>query len=230
MQLGELSVKRPVLAVVMSLVILLFGGIGYTFLGVREYPSIDPPVINVRTTYPGASADVIESQITEPLEKVINGIQGIRSISSSSNQGSSNITVEFNLSNDLEVAANDVRDKVSQAVRTLPKDIDGLPTVTKSDANADAILSLTVESNTRNTLDLSDYAENVIGQQLITIPGVSTVQIWGQRKYAMRLRFDPTRLAAHQLTVMDVQNALNRENLELPAGKIAGDKTELVVR
>ncbi len=230
MQLGELSVKRPVLAIVMSLVILLFGGIGFTFLGVREYPSIDPPVINVRTSYPGANADVIESQITEPLEKVINGIQGIRSISSSSSQGSSNITVEFNLSSDLEAAANDVRDKVSQAVRTLPRDIDGLPTVTKSDANADAILSLTVESNTRNTLDLSDYAENVIGQQLITVAGVSTVQIWGQRKYAMRLRFDPTRLAAHRLTVMDVQNALNRENIELPAGKIAGDKTELVVR
>ncbi len=230
MQLGELSVKRPVLSIVMSLVILLFGGIGYTFLGVREYPSIDPPVINVRTNYPGASADVIESQITEPLEKVINGIQGIRSISSASSQGNSNITVEFNLSSDLEAAANDVRDKVSQAVSTLPKDINGLPVVTKSDANADAILSLTVESNTRNTLDLSDYAENVIGQQLITIPGVSTIQIWGQRKYAMRLRFDPDRLAAHRLTVMDVQNALDRENVELPAGKIAGDKTELIVR
>lgn len=230
MQLGELSVKRPVLSIVMSLVILLFGAIGYTFLGVREYPSIDPPVINVRTSYPGASADVIESQITEPLEKVINGIQGIRSISSASNQGTSNITVEFNLSTDLEAAANDVRDKVSQAVRNLPKDLDGLPTVTKSDANADAIISLTVESNTRNTLDLSDYAENVIGQQLITIPGVSTIQIWGQRKYAMRLRFDPSRLAAYRLTVMDVKNALDRENIELPAGKIAGDKTELVVR
>lgn len=230
MQLGELSVKRPVLSIVMSLVILLFGAIGYTFLGVREYPSIDPPVINVRTSYPGASADVIESQITEPLEKVINGIQGIRSISSASSQGSSNITVEFNLNSDLEAAANDVRDKVSQAVQTLPKDINGLPVVTKSDANADAIISLTVESNTRNTLDLSDYAENVIGQQLITIPGVSTVQIWGQRRYSMRLRFDPDRLAAHRLTVMDVQNALDRENIELPAGKIAGDKTELIVR
>jgi hydrophobe/amphiphile efflux-1 (HAE1) family protein len=230
MNLSEISVKRPVLSIVMSLVILLFGAIGYTFLGVREYPSIDPPVINVRTSYPGASADVIESQITEPLEKVINGIQGIRTISSASNQGSSNITVEFNLNTDLEAAANDVRDKVSQAVRTLPKDLDGAPTVTKSDANADAILSLTVESNTRNTLDLSDYAENVIGQQLITIPGVSTVQIWGQRKYAMRLRFDPSRLAAYRLTVMDVLNALNKENIELPGGKIAGDKTELVVR
>lgn len=230
MNLSEVSVKRPVLSIVMSLVILLFGAIGYSFLGVREYPSIDPPVINVRTSYPGASADVIESQITEPLEKVINGIQGIRTISSSSNHGTSNITVEFNLSSDLEAAANDVRDKVSQALRNLPRDLDGPPIVTKSDANADAIISLTVESNTRNTLDLSDYAENVIGQQMITIPGVSNIQIWGQRKYAMRLRFDPSRLAAHQLTVMDVKNALDKENIELPAGKIAGDKTELVVR
>ncbi|HRB54686.1 MAG TPA: efflux RND transporter permease subunit, partial [Bacteroidia bacterium] len=159
MDLSEISVKRPVLAIVMSLVILLFGVISYTFLGVREYPSIDPPIINVRTSYPGANADIIESQITEPLEKVINGIQGIRSISSTSSQGTSNITVEFNLNSDLEAAANDVRDKVSQAVRTLPRDIDGLPVVTKSDANADAIISLTVQSNTRNTLDLSDYAE-----------------------------------------------------------------------
>ncbi len=230
MDLSEISVKRPVLAIVMSLVILLFGIISYTFLGVREYPSIDPPIINVRTSYPGANADIIESQITEPLEKVINGIQGIRSISSTSSQGTSNITVEFNLNSDLEAAANDVRDKVSQAVRTLPRDIDGLPVVTKSDANADAIISLTVQSNTRNTLDLSDYAENVIGQQLITIPGVSTLQIWGQRKYAMRLRIYPDKLAAYKLTVQDIQNALNRENVELPAGKIAGDNTELVVR
>lgn len=230
MNLSEISVKRPVLSIVMSLVILLFGVIGYTFLGVREYPSIDPPVISVRTSYPGASADVIESQITEPLEKVINGIQGIRSISSSSSQGTSNITVEFNLSTDLEAAANDVRDKVAQAVRNLPRDLDGLPIVNKSDANSDAIISLTVESNTRNTLDLSDYAENVIGQQLITIPGVSNIQIWGQRKYAMRLRVDPSRLSAYSLTVMDVKNALDRENIELPAGKIAGDRTELTVR
>lgn len=230
MNLSEISVKRPVLSIVMSLVILLFGAIGYTYLGVREYPSIDPPVINVRTSYPGASADVIESQITEPLEKVINGIQDIRSISSTSSQGSSNITVEFNLGGNLEAAANDVRDKVSQAVRTLPRDIDGLPVVTKSDANADAILSLTIQSNTRNTLDLSDYAENVIGQRLITIPGVSNIQIWGQRKYAMRLRIDPLKLAAYSLSAMDVKNALDKENVELPAGKIAGDNTELVVR
>src|SRR5215210_1249375 len=141
MSLSSTSISRPVLATVMSIVIVLFGIISFNFLGVREYPSIDPPVITVRTSYTGANADVIESQITEPLEKAINGIAGIRNISSSSNLGSSSITVEFNLDADLEAAANDVRDKVSQAVRYLPQDIDGLPTVTKSDANSDAIIS-----------------------------------------------------------------------------------------
>jgi multidrug efflux pump len=214
----------------MSLVIILFGGIGYTFLGVREYPSIDPPVITVRTTYTGANADVIESQITEPLEKAINGIAGIRSISSASNLGSSNITVEFNLDADLESAANDVRDKVSQAVRQLPQDIDGLPTVTKSDANSDAIISLTLQSDTRTQLEISDFAENVVAERLQTIPGVSTVQIWGQKKYSMRLWLDPGKLASFRLTPLDIKQALDRENVELPSGRIEGNTTEMVVK
>jgi multidrug efflux pump len=176
--LSSLSLKRPVLAMVMSIIIIIFGYIGFNFLGVREYPSIDPPVITVRTAYAGANAEVIESQITEPLEKAINGIAGIRSISSSSNLGSSSITVEFTLDIDLEAAANDVRDKVSQAVRQLPQDIDAPPVVTKSDANSDAILSMTIESYTRNQLEVSDYASNVILERLQTIPGVSTIQIW----------------------------------------------------
>jgi multidrug efflux pump len=229
MNISNISINRPVLAIVMSLVIILFGGIGFSFLGVREYPSIDPPVITVRTTYAGASAEVIESQITEPLEKAINGIAGIRTISSASNLGSSSITVEFNLEADLEAAANDVRDKVSQAVRMLPQDIDGLPTVTKSDANSDAILTVTLQSNTKNQLQVSDYAENVIAERLQTIPGVSTVQIWGQKKYAMRIWMDPAKLAAYSLTPLDIKNALDRENVELPAGKIAGNNTELIV-
>ncbi|HEY4799973.1 MAG TPA: efflux RND transporter permease subunit, partial [Bacteroidia bacterium] len=187
MSLSSISIKRPVLAIVMSIVIVLFGVIGYSFLGVREYPSVDPPIITVRTSYTGANADVIESQITEPLEKSINGIAGIRSISSASNLGSSVITVEFNLNSDLEAAANDVRDKVSQAVRQLPMDIDALPTVTKSDANSDAILSLTIQSDSKNILQVSDYAENVIAERLQTIPEVSSIQIWGQKKYAMRI-------------------------------------------
>ena len=230
MSLSSISIKRPVLAIVMSLVIMLFGIIGFKFLGVREYPSIDPPIITVRTSYTGANADVIESQITEPLEKAINGIAGVRTISSSSNLGTSNITVEFNLDADLEAAANDVRDKVSQALRQLPQDIDAPPVVTKSDANADAIVSLTIQSDTRNILEVSDYAENVIAERLQTIPGVSTVQIWGQKRYAMRIWMDPAKLAAYSLTPLDITSALDKENLELPAGKIAGNATELTVK
>ena len=214
---------------VMSIIIMLFGFIGYKFLGVREYPSIDPPVITVRTAYSGANAEVIESQITEPLEKAINGISGIRSIASASNLGSSNITVEFDLNIDLEAAANDVRDKVSQAVRQLPQDIDAPPVVTKSDANSDAIISMTIESNVRNQLEVSDYAANVIQERLQTIPGVSTIQIWGEKKFAMRIWLDPARLSAYALTPLDIQKSLNRENVELPGGKIVGNNTELTV-
>jgi multidrug efflux pump len=230
MNLSSTSINRPVLAIVMSLVIILFGGIGYTFLGVREFPSIDPPIITVKTSYSGANADVIESQITEPLEKALNGIDGVRSISSSSNQGSSVITVEFNLNSNLEAAANDVRDKVSQTARQLPLDIDGLPTVTKSDANSDAILSLTIQSDSRTQLEVSDFAENVLAERLQTIPGVSTIQIWGQKKYAMRLWLNPTKLAAFGLTPNDVKQALDKENVELPSGKIAGNTSELSLK
>jgi multidrug efflux pump len=229
MSISTTSIKRPVLAIVMNLLILLFGIIGFTFLGVREYPSIDPPIVSVRTSYPGANADIIESQITEPLEKAINSIDGIKNISSSSNQGSSVITVEFNLDKDLEEAANDVRDKVSQAVRSLPRDIDGAPVVSKADANSDAIISMTLQSDNRNQLEISDYAENVLSQRLQTIPGVSNIQIWGQKKYAMRLWMDPAKLASYGLTSMDIVQALNRENVELPSGKIVGDNTELSV-
>ena len=217
------------MAIVMNLMLVLFGIIGFHFLGVREYPSIDPPIVSVRTNYPGANSDIIESQITEPLEKEINSIDGIKSISSSSNQGSSTITVEFNLDKNLEAAANDVRDKVSQAVRRLPADIDGLPIVSKADANSEAIISMTVQSDKRNQLELSDYAENVLSQRLQTIPGVSVIQIWGQKRYAMRLWIDPDKLAAYRLTSLDVKNALDRENVELPSGKISGDATELSV-
>ena len=229
MSLASTSIKRPVLAIVMSLAIVLFGVISFRFLGVREYPAIDPPIISVRTNYTGANAEVVESQITEPLEKALNGIAGVRIISSSSSQGSSNITVEFNLDTDLEAAANDVRDKVSGAARSLPQDIDALPVVTKADANADAIISLTIRSETKNQLELSDFAENVIAQNLQTIPGVSSTQIQGQKRYAMRLWMDPSRLSAYGLTPLDVMNALSSENVDLPSGKIIGDQTELTV-
>ena len=229
MDLASLSVRRPVLSIVMSIIIVLFGAIGYKFLGVREFPSIDPPVITVRTGYTGASADVIQSQITEPLEKAINGLNGIRSISASSNQGSSIITVEFNLSSDLEAAANDVRDKVSQALRQLPQDIDAPPVISKADANSDAIISMTLLNDSLNLLEVSDYAENVIAQNLQTISGVSSVQIWGQRRYSMRIRLYPDKLTAYGLTPLDVKLALARENVDLPSGKIAGHLTELTV-
>lgn len=230
MSLSTLSIKRPVLTIVLNLTIILFGFIGYKFLGVREYPSIDPAQISVRTNYTGANADIIESQITEPLEKAINSIDGIKNITSSSNQGSSIITIEFNLDKDLEAAANDVRDKVSQAVRSLPEDIDSQPIVSKADANSEAIISMTVQSKTKNALELSDYAENVISQRLETIPGVSGIQIWGQKRYAMRLWLDPNKLAAYGVTVADVRSALNKQNVELPSGKITGAATELTVK
>jgi hydrophobe/amphiphile efflux-1 (HAE1) family protein len=230
MSLSTTSIKRPVFTIVINLMLILFGLIGYSFLGVREYPSIDPAIVSVSTSYSGANADIIESQITEPLEKAINSIDGIRNISSSSNQGRSNINIEFNLDKDLEEAANDVRDKVSQAVRSLPQDIDAPPVVSKADADSEPIITMTVQSATRDQLQLSDYAENVISQRIQTIPGVSSVQIWGQKRYAMRLWIDPMKLASYGLTVGDVRTALNRENVELPSGKISGDNTELIVK
>jgi len=230
MSLSTLSIKRPVFTIVINLLIILFGILGYSYLGVREFPSIDPAQINVRTNYTGANAEIIESQITEPLEKAINSIDGIRNITSSSNQGSSSITVEFKLEKDLEEAANDVRDKVSQAVRSLPQDIDAPPVVAKADADSDAIISMTVQSPNRNALELSDYAENVIAERLQTIPGVSSVQIWGQKRYAMRIWMDPQKMNAYQVTVADVRRALNQQNVELPSGKITGTNTELMVK
>lgn len=230
MSLSTTSIKRPVFTIVMNLMLVLFGVIGYTFLGVREFPSIDPAIVSVRTSYSGANSDIIESQITEPLEKAINSIDGIRNITSSSNQGTSNINIEFNLGKDLEDAANDVRDKVSQAVRSLPDDIDSPPVVSKADADSDPIVTMTVRSSTRNPLELSDYAENVVSQRFQTIPGVSSVQIWGQKRFAMRLWLSPDKLASYGLTVSDIRDALNRQNIELPSGKVSGANTELVVK
>lgn len=230
MNISELSLKRPVMAFVMNIILVLFGIIGFNFLGVRDYPAIDPPNVNVSTSYSGANADIIESQITEPLEKSINGIAGIKNITSSSSVGRSNINIEFELTVDLEAAANDVRDKVSQAVRSLPQDLTSPPVVSKADANSDAIISMTVQSNTRNPLQLTEYANNVLVERLQTIPGVSSIQIWGEKKYAMRIWLDPGKLSAYGLTPLDVQAALNRENVELPSGKISGTATELTVR
>jgi multidrug efflux pump len=230
MTLSEFSLKRPVASIVMSLVIVLFGLVGFKFLGVRLYPAIDPPNISVRTNYTGANADIIESQITEPLEKAINGIEGIKSITSSSSTGRSNITAEFNVGADLEKAANDVRDKVSQAARSLPLDIDAPPVVTKADANSDPVITLSVQSTTMNALELSDYAENILQEKLQTIPGVSSVELFGQRRPAMRLWLNPDKMAAYNLTPQDISVALEKENIDLPGGKLSGSATELIVK
>ena len=230
MNISELSLRRPVLAIVLSIIIILFGVIGFKFLGIRDYPAIDPPNISVRTSYPGANADIIESQITEPLEQAINGIAGVKNITSNSSQGGSSINVEFELGGDLESAANDVRDKVAQAVRSLPSDLDAPPVVTKADASGDPIISMTVTSNTRNQLQVTEYANNNLLERLQTIPGVSGIQIWGEKKYAMRIWFNSTKLSAYGLTTTDVQKALQTQNVELPSGKISGDATELSVR
>jgi len=230
MSISDFAIKRPVASIVMSLIIVLFGVVGFSFLGVRLYPAIDPPVITVQTTYTGANADIVESQITEPLEKAINGIEGVRSISSSSSTGSSNITVEFNVGADLEKAANDVRDKTSQASRLLPQDIDAPPVVTKADANSDPNITLSVQSTTMSATELSEYAENVLQEKLQTIPGVSAVALYGQKRPSMRLWLNPKKMAAFNLTAEDVNVALQRENVELPGGKVRGKSTELIVK
>ena len=229
MNISELSIRRPVLATVLTLIILLFGAIGYVTLGVREYPSVDNPIISVSCSYPGANADVIENQITEPLEQNINGIPGIRSLTSVSQQGNSRITVEFELSVDLETAANDVRDKVSRAQRWLPRDCDP-PTVSKADADARPILMVAIQSDKRSLLELSEIADLTVKEQLQTIQDVSSVMIWGEKRYCMRLWLDPVKMSGYGITPMDVKSALDRENVELPSGTIEGNTTELSIR
>jgi len=229
MNISELSIRRPVLATVMTVIILLFGIIGYTYLGVREYPSVDNPIISVQCSYAGANADVIENQITEPLEQNINGIPGIRSLSSVSQQGSSRITVEFELSVDLETAANDVRDKVSRAQRYLPRDCDP-PTVSKADADARPIIMVALQSDKRSLLELSEIADLTVKEQLQTIPDVSGVSIWGEKKYSMRLWLDPIKMSGYGITPIDIKNAVDKENVELPSGSIEGNTTELTIR
>ena len=229
MSLSSVSIRRPVLAIVLSLAIIIFGLIGISFLGVREYPSVDPPVITVVTNYRGASADVVESQITEVLEESVNGAEGIRTLTSVSREGRSTITVEFALGEDLERAANDVRDRVFRAIRVLPADADP-PSVAKSDADSPPIIALVVRSSERSLLELSRLADEIFVERLQTIPGVAGMQIWGDQEYAMRIWLDPQRLASYRLSPMDVRDAIARENIELPAGRIEGREVELAIR
>ena len=229
MNIGTVSINRPVLASVVSIIIVLFGIIGFGYLGVREYPSVDPPVITVTTNYVGANADIVESQITEVLEEQINGIAGIRNLTSVSADGRSTITVEFELDVDLEAAANDVRDRVSGSLRDLPADVDP-PIVAKSDADSSPIVAMTVQSDQRNLLELTQIANDIFKERLQTIPGVSNIRIWGEKKFSMKLQLDPVKMAGFQVTPIDVRNALNRENVELPSGRIEGFNTELSIR
>jgi multidrug efflux pump len=229
MNFVSIFIDRPVLTTVVSIVIVLFGIIGFSYLGVREFPSVDPPVVTVRTDYVGANSDIMESQVTEVLEEAINGIAGIESISSISTDGRSTITVEFSLEIDMEAAANDVRDRVSGAIRRLPPDIDP-PVVQKEDADGFPIISMTISSPNRSLLELSDIATNLFKERLQTIPGVSRINIWGDKKYAMKLLIDPARMASYGLTPGDLRDALNRENIELPTGRIEGFGQELTIR
>lgn len=229
MSLSSVSIERPVLATVMSISIILFGIIGFSYLGIREYPSIDQPIVTVSTSYVGANADVIESQITEPLEESINGISGIRSLTSVSREGRSTITIEFELEIDIDNAANDVRDRVSRSLRNLPPDIEN-PIVSKADSDAQPIVFLNVKSDSRSTVELTDIAINTFKERLQTITGVSSIQIWGERRYAMRLWLEPARMRAYKVAPVEVRNALTRENVELPSGRVEGNSTELTVR
>ncbi len=229
MNISSVSINRPVLASVLSIVVVLFGIIGFSYLGVREYPSVDPPIVSVSTSYTGANSAVIEAQITEPLEASINGIAGIKSITSSSSDGRSNITIEFELGVDMDNAANDVRDRVSRAVRNIPPDSDP-PIISKADANAETIITITAQSDKRDLLEMSDIANNVIKERIQTISGVSQIGIWGEKRYAMRLYLDPKKLASFGVTPTDIRNALSRENVELPTGRIEGYYTELSIR
>lgn len=229
MSLSETSIRRPVLATVMSLVLVLFGIVGFSYLGIREYPAVDPPIVTVTTSYPGANPDVVASQITEPLEQVINGISGIRTISSESVEERSTITVEFTLDSDLDTAANDVRDRVARAARTLPVDANP-PVVEKADADSSPILFLTLASDIRGVLEISNLADRMVRERMETIPGVASVRIFGEKRYAMRLWMDPVKLAVHGLTPADVQTALNAQNVDLPSGRLEGQTNELSLR
>ena len=230
MNISELSLRRPVLAIVINLVILLFGVLGYMFLGIRDYPMIEPASVNVRTSYSGANADVIESQITEPLEKAVNSVPGIKNITSNSSMGSSSISIEFNLGIPLEEATNDVRDRVSNAARSLPQDLEAPPRVSKATGSGESIISMSLSSDSRNQLEITEFANNFMVDRLQTIPGVSGIQIWGERRYAMRIWLEPRKMAGFGVTSGDVGEALRRENIELPSGKLSGEATDLSVR
>jgi len=228
MKLSELSIRRPVFATVMSLVVLLLGIISFDRLPVREYPDIDPPIVSVTTFYRGASPSVVETEITDVLEEQFSTIEGIKTMSSSSREQGSNITIEFNLDRDVDVAANDVRDRVARVSQRLPREADD-PVVAKVDVDAQPIMWLSFSSDRHTTLELSDLADRILKERLQRLPGVGSVFLGGERRYSMRIWLDPRRLASRGLTVQDVEAAVRRENAEIPGGRIEGDQLEFAV-
>ncbi|HET6585558.1 MAG TPA: efflux RND transporter permease subunit, partial [Nannocystaceae bacterium] len=229
MTLSEIGIRRPVLAVVFGIVLLVFGAVAIALLGVREYPAVDPPVVTVRTTYTGAAPETVNATVTEPLEQALGGVAGIRTISSSSREGQSEIRIEFELDYDLAEAANDIRDKVGQARRNLPPDVEP-PVVEKADADAQVIVFITLSSETKSILEVNEVADTLVRERMQTIPGVATVRIFGEQRWAMRLRLDPDAMAAHRLTLGDVRDAFLRESIDLPAGRVEGHSTDVGVR
>jgi multidrug efflux pump len=229
MQLSEVSISKPVLTIVMTITVIIFGIVGYRYLGVREFPEMDPPIVTVTTVYTGANAEIIRAQITDPLEEAINGIEGIRTITSVSTEQSSLITVEFNLNVDMEAGANDVRDRVSKSLRLLPKDIDP-PIVEKQSANTTPIILVVIRSGTENIMAVNDVAENLVKERLQTIEGVGDIKVFGEKKYSMRLWLDPDKMSAGNITSVDVKHAVARQNIEKPSGRVEGDLTELAIR
>ena len=229
MKISDLSIRRPVFATVMSLSIILFGVISFVRLPVREYPDIDPPIVSVVTLYRGASASVVETEITDVLEEQFATLSGVKTITSSSREEGSVITIEFELNRNVDEAADDVRDRVSRSRSTLPRAIDE-PVVSKVEANAQPIVWLALSGKDQNGLELTDVADRILKERIQRLPGVGSVILGGERRYAMRVWLDPARLAAHDLTPQDVDNAIARENVEIPGGRVEGQNREFAVR
>ncbi|MBL8307613.1 MAG: efflux RND transporter permease subunit, partial [Rubrivivax sp.] len=228
MRLSETSIRRPVLACVMSLLLILVGLVSFNRLTLREYPRIDEPLVNVSTRLAGASSEVIESQVTKPLEDSIAGIDGVDIMTSVSRTESSQITVRFKLSKDPDTAAAEVRDRVARVRGRLPAAVDE-PVIAKVEADATPTVWVAYTSDTMGTLELTDLINRVVKPRLQTVPGVADVQMGGDRRYAMRVWLDADRLAAYRLTVQDVEDALRRQNLEVPAGRIESRQREFSV-
>ena len=228
MTLAEISIRRPVLTIVISLLIMLCGFISLMQLGVREYPAVDPPTLSITTSYPGAAAEVVEAQITEPIEEAVNTVAGIRTLTSTSREGASQVSAEFSLDTDLDTAASDVRDQIARAVRNLPPDANP-PILNKAHADSQPIFGVALSSETRTQLELSAYADS-LRERLQTVPGIAGVDQPAEKRYAMRLWIDPEKLAAYGLTPLDLRQALARENIELPSGRIEGESIELPVK